>query len=348
MLAKAKYLPRYALLYGPLLLAATGPWNPLLNVVNMPEGLDVSSPSTSWLVPTPNKTGGFFSVKGAMNHKYVPYMLIQGEQCTTYATYPLAVAPKPAAAVIEVAWRDENVDKMLKTDDVAEVNDALETGDDSAIPSLRELAAAQDLFIGTCVDSGQPLGNASYLDGNYTRFSAEQFSIVTAEGSMKWAYTQPADDGKFVFTGGDQIIAAAHTHKWKVRGHNLAWDIANPKWLYQNFTGKKLRQLLKTHIDTVVGRWKGEIYSCESHSFPFSAFRCASTVLCIVISAFPCCDRRGRDQRRDFVASSTPPETRHCGLQGRSAVPNDRVVASLCRQRVLHRDGFPLGTRSRP
>ena len=87
MLAKAKYLPRFALLYGPLLLAATGPWDPLLNVVNMPDGLDVSSPS-SWLVPTPNRTGGFFSVKGAMAYTYAPYMLIQGEQYTTYATFP--------------------------------------------------------------------------------------------------------------------------------------------------------------------------------------------------------------------------------------------------------------------
>lgn len=137
-----------------------------------------------------------------------------------------------------------------------------DTALDTKLPSLRELAARQGLFIGTCVDAGASLNASTPAGSNYTATASSQFSIVTAEGEMKWAYTEPSE-GKFVWAGADQIVAAAQQYNWKVRGHNLAWDIANPKWLYQNFTGDKLRRLLKDHIDRVVGRWRGKIYSWD-------------------------------------------------------------------------------------
>ena len=87
MLRDARNASRFAVLYGPLLLAATGPWDPLLNVVRLPPGLDPSDPS-AWLQPTPGKPSGYFSIKHAPDFTYEPYMMLQSEQMTTFAVIP--------------------------------------------------------------------------------------------------------------------------------------------------------------------------------------------------------------------------------------------------------------------
>ena len=87
MLSNARNASRFAMLYGPLLLAATGPWDPLLNVVRLPPGLDTSNP-TAWLQPTSGKPPGYFSIKHAPDYTYEPYMMLQGEQMTTFAVIP--------------------------------------------------------------------------------------------------------------------------------------------------------------------------------------------------------------------------------------------------------------------
>eukprot|EP01045_Picozoa_sp_COSAG04_P011712 COSAG04_NODE_763_length_10502_cov_4.002788_8_plen_512_part_00 len=162
--------------------------------------------------------------------------------------------------------RSRSARAVLKTtEDDAIDGSTLRIATGQKLPSLRKLAAKAGLFMGTCVDAGPSLSSFS----NYTAVASSQFSIVTAEGSMKWAATQPTQ-GEFVFTGGDQIVAAARKYDWKIRGHNLVWDIANPAWLYgpdkytgKNFTGIELRSLLKAHIDAVVGHWRGKVYSWD-------------------------------------------------------------------------------------
>ena len=91
MLGAAKNIPRYALLYGPLLLAATGPWDPLLNVVRMPAGLDPTRPA-DWLAPILGKPGGYFHVVASPEYTFEPYMLVQAERFTTYPIFPTALA----------------------------------------------------------------------------------------------------------------------------------------------------------------------------------------------------------------------------------------------------------------
>jgi len=86
MLGHARNASRYALEYGPILMAATGTWDPLVDCVRLPEGLDVANPGT-WLVPTPGVRGGF-QVKTSPAFTFAPYMLVQHERFTTFPVIP--------------------------------------------------------------------------------------------------------------------------------------------------------------------------------------------------------------------------------------------------------------------
>jgi endo-1,4-beta-xylanase len=50
----------------------------------------------------------------------------------------------------------------------------------------------------------------------------------------------------------------------KVRGHTLAWHQQNPTWLTSGtWSADTLRQLLKEHVDSVVGHYKGKIHAWD-------------------------------------------------------------------------------------
>lgn len=75
--------------YGPLLMAATGPWDSSINCLRMPRGLDVTKPD-SWLTPIVSSKaplGSAFAVVGDPSIVFVPYALVQGEQFTTYPVF---------------------------------------------------------------------------------------------------------------------------------------------------------------------------------------------------------------------------------------------------------------------
>ena len=121
---------------------------------------------------------------------------------------------------------------------------------------LHELAAARGLAFGTAVSARALAGDATYRE-----VLAREFSLVTAENELKWAATQPAE-GRFEFAAADRILAFATEHKMQIRGHTLCWNADRylPKWiLAREFTGAQAETLLREHIRTVVGRYRGRI-----------------------------------------------------------------------------------------
>lgn len=135
--------------------------------------------------------------------------------------------------------------------------------------SLRAAAPA-DLVIGTAAAGGghhltqdyeglEP-GQSPFLhDGTYRKHIKEQFSSLSPENQMKWDHLRPARD-VFDFAEADAIVEFARKNGQDVRGHTLLWHSQNPAWLEQGtFTDAELRSILKEHIQTVVGRYKGQI-----------------------------------------------------------------------------------------
>ncbi len=129
-------------------------------------------------------------------------------------------------------------------------------------PTLRDAAGERPL-IGTAV-----WGERDLLGDNptkYADFLGAEFSSLTPENDMKWESIHPEAD-RYDFTGADAVMEFAESHGQGVRGHTLLWHSQNPQWVNDaspNWTCDDAREVLKDHIDTVVGRYKGRVYEWD-------------------------------------------------------------------------------------
>ncbi len=128
--------------------------------------------------------------------------------------------------------------------------------------SLRELATKINLRVGVAV-------NMSLLntDSTYTDIVANQFSTVTPENVMKWDAIEPTQ-GVYNWGPADQLVAFAQAHHQLVRGHTLMWHNQLPSWLTTGVSNgtisdSQLREILKQHVMTEVGHFKGKIWAWD-------------------------------------------------------------------------------------
>jgi endo-1,4-beta-xylanase len=124
------------------------------------------------------------------------------------------------------------------------------------IPKLREIAHSKGLLFGTAVSDSQ------LKRPDFTPLLLDQCSIMVAENQMKWRGTHPEQD-RFDFTQADFFMDFAESHHIPARGHNLCWHEHNPPWLDSAITRQNAVTLFTTHIQTVVGRYKGRIHSWD-------------------------------------------------------------------------------------
>jgi endo-1,4-beta-xylanase len=121
---------------------------------------------------------------------------------------------------------------------------------------------------GLYAHAGFPVGasiNIDLLKNNavYTALVAKEFNSVTAENVMKMDAIQPTQ-GNFTFGQADYLINFAQQHHMRVHGHALVWYQALPGWV-TNFKGDSSawENMLKTHIQTEVGHFKGKVVSWD-------------------------------------------------------------------------------------
>jgi endo-1,4-beta-xylanase len=129
---------------------------------------------------------------------------------------------------------------------------------DPTTATLRQLARHTKLEIGTAVDT-----SALRNDARYRELVATQFSTVTPENVMKWEVVHPQRT-RYDFSQADQLVAFARAHGQKVRGHTLVWHNQLPAWLTSGtWTRAQLRAILREHIFTVVGRYRGRVWAWD-------------------------------------------------------------------------------------
>lgn len=121
-------------------------------------------------------------------------------------------------------------------------------------PPLRRLAARHGLAFGSAVRA-----TALQTDADYARVLGHQYDAVTPENEMKWAIVHPQPD-VYDFRAADVIVSFAARHHMAVRGHTLVWYNQNPEWLLRGHFGREqLIAILRDHIATVVGRYRGRV-----------------------------------------------------------------------------------------
>jgi len=128
-------------------------------------------------------------------------------------------------------------------------------GNEGEVPSLHE-AFAKEFPIGAAV-------SPVILDSTGSLI-ARHYNSLTAENDMKPIELQP-EENFFTFEKADRIVRFAKEHGMRLRGHTLVWHNQTPDWMFEGKNGEPAdRELLlcrmKLHIDTVVGRYRGDVY----------------------------------------------------------------------------------------
>ena len=125
----------------------------------------------------------------------------------------------------------------------------------AVIPAtLRTLAQTHHILLGAAVNM-----DALQHDPNYASVLAHEFDVVTPENVMKFDAVHP-EQNTYTFAQADALVAFAKAHGMQIRGHNLVWYNALPKWITTGtFTHDQLLSILKDHIFTVVSHYRGQV-----------------------------------------------------------------------------------------
>jgi endo-1,4-beta-xylanase len=126
--------------------------------------------------------------------------------------------------------------------------------------TLRGLATAKGRSFGVSVD-------ATFFGANpaaYDTVVAREFSLIVAGNVMKWSSIHRDSRYLYRWTSPDAMVAFAQANGMKVRGHTLVWYQQNPTWLTSTtWDPETLKVVLKEHIDSVVGHYRGKILAWD-------------------------------------------------------------------------------------
>ena len=123
----------------------------------------------------------------------------------------------------------------------------------AAAPSLKD--AYKGVFlIGAAFDFRTPAEfTAAELD-----FIRSQFNAITPENSMKPGPVHPQEQS-WNWTQADALVQFGRDSAINVFGHCLVWHSQTNPWFFENANRDVLLGRLRTHIHTLVGRYKGRM-----------------------------------------------------------------------------------------
>jgi len=119
---------------------------------------------------------------------------------------------------------------------------------------LRTSATAKGLLLGVAVDM-TPFRNEPI----YSETLRREYNLLVAENAFKFDALHTARN-TYNFTDADALVAFAQANGMAIRGHTLVWHNQLPGWLTGGtFTRDEVIAILRDHIMTVVGRYRGKI-----------------------------------------------------------------------------------------
>ena len=124
--------------------------------------------------------------------------------------------------------------------------------------SLRGAAFNKKILIGAAVAP-------DYIrqEPQYSSTLGREFGALTPENTMKFGPLRPTQT-TFNFDDADFLVNFAQANGMQVRGHTLIWHNELPPWLLAgNFSRDDLIAIMREHISTVVGRYRGHVYAWD-------------------------------------------------------------------------------------
>ena len=112
----------------------------------------------------------------------------------------------------------------------------------------------KNFYFGVALNRSQYMGN----DVRVNDIVKKHFNSIVAENCMKAEKIQPRE-GEFFFDDADKFIEYGVKNKQLIIGHTLIWHSQAPRWFFVDKDGAEvsrevLIELMRTHINTVVGR----------------------------------------------------------------------------------------------
>jgi endo-1,4-beta-xylanase len=129
-------------------------------------------------------------------------------------------------------------------------------------PALKDVFK-DDFYIGAALNLDQINGK----DTDGIALVKKHFSSIVAENILKWEEIHPRLD-KYNFEPADKYAAFGERNNMFVVGHTLVWFYQTPDWVFEDEAGnlldrESLLELMRDHIFTVMGRYKGKIHGWD-------------------------------------------------------------------------------------
>ncbi|MGR3278282.1 endo-1,4-beta-xylanase [Acaryochloris marina NIES-2412] len=126
---------------------------------------------------------------------------------------------------------------------------------------LRELAANKDIIFGASARYDQVIS-----DEQFAALFAQECSLLVPEWELKWSaghhQLRPSPD-EFDFSAADAMLSFAQAHNLLFRGHALIWHESLPRWFQEVVNHQNAANVMKHHIETVVGHYRGRMHSWD-------------------------------------------------------------------------------------
>ena len=139
----------------------------------------------------------------------------------------------------------------------------------AALALAPDVGARQRIALKDLVPKGWLIGaaiNQNQSDGRDTAavdLVTTQFNTISPENLLKFQSVHRQPD-QFTFDAQDRYVAFGLERGMAVIGHNLVWHSQTPAWVWAGADGgladrTTMLERMRTHIATVVGRYKGKI-----------------------------------------------------------------------------------------
>jgi len=132
------------------------------------------------------------------------------------------------------------------------------SGQSQQVTTLKE-ALNEKFLIGTALNKNHITGG----DLQGVEIIKQHFNSIVAENCMKSALIHPKED-QYNFSMTDSFVDFGIKNNMFIIGHTLIWHSQVSRWFFVDENGNEvssevLKQRMKEHITTVVGRYKGRI-----------------------------------------------------------------------------------------
>ena len=92
---------------------------------------------------------------------------------------------------------------------------------------------------------------------------ANTFSMIADGNDLKFSNCLRPTPDTYDFSSGDRAVSWAEQHKMLFRAHCLVWWNGLPDWFHSYVTAANAKQVMTSHISTVVKHYAGRVYSWD-------------------------------------------------------------------------------------